>query len=106
MSSLICYCTGLRWLQFYFVTNVLSIASLIIFALSLISFVGAPLSESDLKPLEEMTLQIRDWILLKSQTEAAKSDTQNELNNSSGDAQRGKSGNAAAGAVNDDLYDF
>ena len=64
------------------------------------------MSESDLKPLEEMTLQIRDWILLKSQTEAARSDTQHELNNLSGDAQRVKSGNSAAGAVNDDLYDF
>jgi hypothetical protein len=77
-----------------------------IFALSLFCCIGAPLSESDLKPLEEMALQIRDWILLKSQTEAAKSDPQSELNNSSGDAQRVKSGNSTAGAVNDDLYDF
>lgn len=68
--------------------------------------IGAPLSESDLKPLEEMTLQIRDWILLKSQTESARSETQNEVSNTSGDAQRVKAGNSGAGAVNDDLYDF
>jgi hypothetical protein len=40
---------------------------------------GAPLSESDLKPLEDMGVEVRNWILQKSQKASAvvKIDTDN-----------------------------
>ena len=39
--------------------------------LDLLCFAGAPLSESDLKPLEDMGMEIRNWILQRSQKATA-----------------------------------
>jgi hypothetical protein len=78
---------------------------------------GAPLSESDLKPLEDMGVEIRNWILQKSQkaSAAVKIDTDNRH-----DTQHFESGSgsrlttdsssshdtAAAVAAAAALYDF
>ena len=74
---------------------------------------GAPLSESDLKPMDEMAAEIRSWILSNSKEEESRSG--NSTNGKGDDnRERDKEGglresktDAGTGAVAaDDLYDF
>lgn len=68
------------------------------------AFAGAPLSESDFKPLENMGTEIRNWILQRSQKATA---IVNVNVNADADYQHPHNTTAAtAAATAIDLYDF
>lgn len=65
---------------------------------------GAPLSETDLKPMDDLEKEIRDWILHKSQSQSPSK----IISKSGVDSinRPGVNGSTTAVASSDDLYDF